>query len=167
MIVTIDPNVRGCGVASFLGGFLQWAVYVKNPLAGTRAYAVDVAMGEAVRRAVAERGAFQPELVIIERPRVYPGMPKTDLNDLIDVACVGAACASHFPNVQTVFPSEWKGTLRKQAMLDRIADKLTPNEQQVVQRTNKSDTEDILDGVGIGLWKLGRLNTKVFPGAER
>lgn len=166
MILTIDPNVRGCGVSAFEYGQLQWAVYVKNPLAGTRQYAVDVAMGEAVRSEVAGRYPFQPKLVIIERPRIYPGMPDTDLNDLIDVACVGTACATHFSKVKTVFPSEWKGQVPKKTMLARIAGKLTPEEELVVQKTNKSDTEDILDSVGIGLWHFGRLSINHYPGAE-
>jgi hypothetical protein len=166
VIITVDPNVRGCGVSGFLKGILQWAVYVKNPLAGTRQYAVDVAMGEAVREAVSQRYPFQPSVVVIERPRIYPGMPDTDLNDLIDVVGVGSACATHFSKVQTVFPSEWKGQVPKKTMLARIAGKLTPEETLVVQQTNKSDTEDILDSAGIGLWFLGRLNINKYPGAE-
>jgi hypothetical protein len=110
VIITVDPNVRGCGVSGFLKGILQWAVYVKNPLAGTRQYAVDVAMGEAVREAVSQRYPFQPSVVIIERPRIYPGMPDTDLNDLIDVGGVGSACATHFSKVQTVFPERVEGS---------------------------------------------------------
>jgi hypothetical protein len=166
VIITVDPNVRGCGVSGFLKGILQWAVYVKNPLAGTRQYAVDVSMAEALKAAVSDRSPFMPDLVIIERPRVYPGMPQTDLNDLIDVACVGAACATYFSKVQTVFPSEWKGQVPKKTMLARIASKLTEAETLVVQKTNKSDTEDILDSVGIGLWNFGRLNINKYPGAE-
>jgi hypothetical protein len=168
-MITIDPNLRGCGVAHWERGVLVDAVYVKNPASG-RGYEAFVALGRAVGEYV--RGCIYIEnkdLLIIEHPRVYPGMPKTDLNDLLDVCGVGAAVAQQLDGlpIQTVFPSEWKGTMKKQAMLERIASKLTPGELSVVQQTNKSDTEDILDAVGIGLWKLGRLSTKVFPGAER
>lgn len=177
MLITVDPNVRGCGVAAWERGTLPllWASYVKNPhgdLKG-RAYFRDTALGQAVWRHIIERK--HPHMPvsqikgIIERPRVYPGMPKTDLNDLIDVATVGAACAAYFADAggaDTVFPSEWKGQLAKKAMLERIWSKLSDAERAVVQKTNKSDTEDILDAVGIGLWHFGRLSVKVYPGAE-
>lgn len=177
-MITIDPNLRGCGVACWSGDKLQFAAYVKNPTVSGRGYAAFVSMAVAVGEYLVDRVLYENRApVIIEHPRVYPGMPKTDLNDLLDVCGVGAAVAHRlegfgvngygYVEVKTVFPSEWKGTMKKQAMLDRIAEKLTPDEVMVVQRTNKSDTEDILDGVGIGLWKLGRLSTKVFPGAER
>lgn len=165
-MITIDPNLRGCGVAEWHHGKLVKAIYVKNPASG-RGYNAHVALGRAVWQALNGNPLTDAPPCIIEHPRVYPGMPKTDLNDLLDVVAVGAAVAGLFQDAQTVFPSEWKGTMKKQAMLERIASKLTPGELSMVQKTNKSDTEDILDAVGIGLWKLGRLSTKVFPGAER
>ena len=98
-------------------------------------------------------------------------MPKTDLNDLLDVVAVGAAVvtavAEKYPfiDVKTVFPSEWKGNMPKRAMLERIQSKLSKTDESNVAWTNKSDNEDILDAIGIGLWHFGRLNTKLFPGA--
>lgn len=174
-MITIDPNLRGCGVAVWSGNALQLAAYVKNPSTG-RGYAAFVSMAVAVGEYLMDRVLYEDRApVIVEHPRVYPGMPKTDLNDLLDVTGVGAAVShrlkgfgitgSGYVLVQTVFPSEWKGTMKKAAMLDRIREKLTDTERAVVQKTNKSDTEDILDAVGIGLWKLGRLSTKVYPGA--
>lgn len=176
MLITIDPNVRGCGVAAWnkATGTLLWATYVKNPYDDlkTRAYFRDTALAEAVWRYILDhRSTVTASEIsaIIERPRVYPGMPQTDLNDLIDVATVGAACAAYSADAggaATVFPSEWKGQLAKKAMLDRILGKLSPEELKTVLKTNKSDTEDILDAIGIGLWHFGRLNVKVYPGAE-
>lgn len=185
-MITIDPNLRGCGVACWSRGVLQSATYVKNPRETGRGYyefsilaqcVVAHVINEEGRLRQISRPSIHEGPVIIEMPRVYPGMPKVDLNDLLDVCGVGSAVAAELARMsthrgldctlQTVFPSEWKGTLKKQAMLERIASKLTQEEAPRVQRTNKSDTEDILDGVGIGLWKLGRLNTKVYPGAER
>jgi hypothetical protein len=168
-MITIDPNLRGCGVALWEKDKLVEAVYVKNPVSST-GYGAFVSLGTAVGEFLLGRVFLEnKDLLIIEHPRVYPGMPNIDLNDLMAVCGVGAAVAQRLSDLklQTVFPSEWKGTMKKQAMLERIASKLTPGEQLVVQKTNKSDTEDILDSVGIGLWKLGRLSTKVFPGAEQ
>jgi hypothetical protein len=167
-MITIDPNLRGCGVAEWYRGQLVFAIYVKNPEPG-RGYSAHTALGRAVRGALDVPEALVTELeapVVIEHPRVYPGMPQVDLNDLLDVVAVGATVAASFRcEVQTVFPSEWKGTMKKAAMLDRIWSKLSADEKLVVQKTNKSDSADILDAIGIGLWKLGRLSTKVYPGA--
>lgn len=162
-MITIDPNLRGCGVAHWRNGVLIRAEYVKNPCESGRGYEAFVALAVAVGQS-----ADTSKQVLIEHPRVYPGTPKTDLNDLLDVCGVGAAVAlalRNFGPVQTVFPSEWKGTMKKAAMLDRIREKLTDVESAVVQKTNKSDTEDVLDAIGIGLWKLGRLNRVTYPGA--
>lgn len=171
MLITIDPNVRGCGVAGWAkaDGTFLWAAYVKNPYLKPkeRSYARDSALAEEVYRHCVVGGMDDKTVLIIERPRVYPGMPQTDLNDLIDVATVGAAVAAYgMAPMLTVFPSEWKGQVPKKTMLSRIWEKLTPEERLVVQKTNKSDTEDILDAIGIGLWHFGRLNITKYPGAE-
>lgn len=165
-MICIDPGLRGIGMAIFSENELHRAEYVKNPHNG-RGYAAHSALAHQIHIYQAYRNLFSEAL--IELPQVYPGMPKTDLNDLIDVAGVGAACAyvlaEYYGFVKSVFPREWKGSVDKQVMLKRIWSKLTPGEQAVVQKTNKSDTEDILDAIGIGLWRLNRLNTKNYPGA--
>lgn len=172
-IICVDPGLRGCGVASFLTKAyekdeegLECAFYVKNSVDG-RGYAAHTALGAAVVKDIFKTvGPYGA--VIIEHPVIYPKATNKDLNDLIDVVAVGAAVASWVPGIivpETVFPSQWKGTVQKQVMLRRIKAALSPREMAVVQETNKSDTEDILDAIGIGLWKLGRLNKKVYPGA--
>lgn len=162
-MICIDPGLRGVGMAVFRGKELWVAQYVKNPAPG-RGYAAHRALAKGFRTYCVT--SFDGPL-IIEHPRVYPGMPKTDLNDLLDVVGVGSAIASILvlEDVQTVFPSEWKGNLKKQAMLERIRSKLSPDELGRCEFTNKSDNEDLLDAVGIGLWKLGRLNRTTYPGA--
>lgn len=173
-MITIDPNLRGCGVALWDEQFpvLRAAAYVENPVQAGRGYECHVPLALAVNDWVGKVRGFRYGKCIVEMPRVYPGMPKTDLNDLLDVAGVGGAVSaalSHAPSdvhIVHVFPSEWKGNMPKQDMLKRIRSKLSGEEILQVQKTNKSDTEDILDAIGIGLWRLGRLNARVFPGAE-
>jgi hypothetical protein len=176
-MITIDPNLRGCGVAIWRDSTLIRAEYVKNPDEKGRGYAAYVSLAVAVGNFLRDAVLFELRTpVIIEMPVVYPGMPDKDLNDLLDVVGVGAAVAHRLEGfgvtkdgyvpVQHVFPAQWKGNLKKEKMLIRIAGKLSLQEAASMQRTNKSDTEDILDGIGIGLWKLNRLNTKVYPGAE-
>ena len=161
-MITIDPNLRGCGVALWVGDTLKRAFYVKNPVVTGRGYKVGTALARNVVHHI-ELAVASRFMMIVEMPRVYPGMPQTDLNDLLDVMGVGAAVAAlHSSQVEHVFPSDWKGNVKKQLMLERIWSKLSDAEKAVVQKTNKSDTEDILDAVGIGLFKLNRLTTRKF-----
>lgn len=161
-MICIDPGLRGVGLAVFDEDNLVHAQYVTNPSKG-RGYAAHVALAAALKRTCLDYGLWSPALV--EHPAIYPGMPQVDLNDLLDVVAVGAACSTIFASVTTVMPSEWKGNMPKRKMLERIRSKLTPEEVARVEWTNKSDNEDVLDAIGIGLWKLGRLNSKVYPGA--
>lgn len=158
-MLCVDPGLRGCGVAEFENEKLVKAGYVKNPVGG-RGYVAHAAMGEAVHEMF---DYWLYDLVLIEHPRIYPGsqQQKGDLNDIVDVAAVGAAVATCFVSVvSTVFPSDWKGQVPKQKMLARIKAAILPEELHRVQQTNKSDTEDILDAIGIGFWKLGRINAR-------
>ena len=166
-MICIDPGLRGCGVAFFLEDKLRWAFYVHNPVEHGRGYAAHRALASAVRGAVAAiPNAYHLGAWLIEHPVVYPGMPKTDPNDLLDVVAVGAAVAALAPGaVITVIPSEWKGQVKKSTMLGRITGKLKPEELDAIQKANKSDMEDVVDAIGIGLWKLNRLNVKTYPGA--
>lgn len=156
-MITIDPNLRGCGVAVWVGGTLTRARYVKNPVGG-RGYASYASLASAVWWETGYDNAW------IEMPRAYGSVhQKGDPNDLLDVMGVGAALAGASRNtVEHVFPSDWKGQVPKDVMLKRIWDSLRDDERAVVQKTNKADTEDILDAVGIGLWKLGRLNKRSY-----
>lgn len=169
MILCVDPNVRGCGIALFDDTKLVSAQYVKHPNFTGRNYISATLLGNAVFVEVFKT-AKKIDLLIIEHPRIYPGMPSKDLNDLIDVANVGSAVntAMHLNSTafQTVFPSEWKGNVEKKVMLERIRSKLSTAELKACRFTNKSDNEDLLDAVGIGLWRAGRLNTKSYPGAS-
>lgn len=160
-MLCVDPGLRGCGVAIFDGARLTTAGYVKNPSAG-RGYSAASALARAIQHRVV---TYHYDIALVEYPRAYGSVhAKGDPNDLLDVAAVGSAVAMLFEpeKIESVFPSDWKGNVKKSIMLVRIAEKLTDEERAVVQKTNKSDTEDILDAIGIGLWKLRRLNARRF-----
>ena len=69
--------------------------------------------------------------------------------------------------VEKVEPREWKGTVDKKIMLARIYDKLSAEELSVIKletkklqqgiRSGRGPGADVLDAIGVGLWKLGRL----------
>jgi hypothetical protein len=162
-VITIDPGVRGAGVAVWEDNKLVLACYVKSTKSG-RGYAVAEELAYNVDLAVKD---FRAKIIVCEYPRFYGSTHQQgDPNDLIDVAVAGSAiCArldSLSSHIESVFPSDWKGQVPKQKMLVRIWEALTEEERAVVQKTNKSDTEDILDAIGIGLHKLNRLNKRVF-----
>ncbi len=142
-MICIDPGVKACGMASFFGSQLQWARYVPVDDLGN-ALVVD-------------------DHLIIEMPRVYPGsgQQKGDLNDLLNLAAVVGRCEALIgypgaPTIQRVFPSEWKGQVPKGIMTARIMSRLTSMERKTIEGAG-AKTHNIIDAVGIGLWKLGRL----------
>lgn len=170
MILCIDPNLRGCGCALFdEHGELMSASYVKNHDDKGRGYAAHVNVAYQVLSFCKDRAV---DVAYIEFPRVYPGEKHIDLNDLLDVAGVGAAVSAALCKpgqvryLTHVFPSQWKGNVQKSIMLRRIQNRLTPEESKRCGWTNKSDNEDMLDAIGIGLWHFKRLNKRTYPGAS-
>lgn len=118
------------------------------------------------------------DTVVIEIPKVYDAQrQKGDQRDIRDLAMAagGLAVAARFANgvpgertqVQLVEPREWKGTVDKKVMLARIWEKLSDEEKKAIRLQEKLITQgirhgrgpgaDVLDAIGIGLWKLGRL----------
>ena len=172
-LVAVDPGLRGCGVALFKGGTLLRAAYVKNNAEG-RGYNAHVGAANAVRLWLYPTPMIDE--LVIEFPRVYPGsaQQKGDLNDLLDVAGVGAAISaavrlSEMPvgsRVEHVFPSDWKGNVPKETMTERIRRSLTDEERRAIEKCPASLMHNTLDACGIGLYKLGRLNKKVYPHAD-
>lgn len=162
-LVTVDPGLRGCGVAVFNKGVLLEAQYVKNPNEKDRGPVAHKFMSYAVHKVV--MGAMQYTIYAVEFPRVYPGLSDIDLNDLLDVAGVASAFLNH-PYIPTtdcrfVYPSEWKGTIKKKIMTERIQNALTESERGLIKSVGSKD-HNTIDAVGIGLHFLGRLNKKVY-----
>lgn len=173
MLLCIDPGLRGCGVALFHGREVLVADYVKGDLEESHYFAHSILASRVRFWAETHAGAYKEcfSHIIIEHPRIYPGVSEKNPNDLLDVVAVGAACGALLQEIgpfpTTVFPSEWKGTVKKSVMTERIKKALSPEELKRCRFTNKSDDSDMLDAVGIGLWHLGRLNKKVYPGASK
>lgn len=160
-LLCVDPGLRGCGVAEFEGIDLKRAAYVKNPVETGRGYIAHKMMAYEVQ-SWARTAVVLGASAIIEHPRIYPGsaQQKGDLNDLLDVAGVGAAVSVHFMKPVTVFPSDWKGNVPKDMMTERIRRALTDEERARIEKCPASLMHNVLDAIGIGLWKLGRINKK-------
>lgn len=160
-LTCVDPGLRGCGVAEFVGGNLVRAAYVKNPREVGRGYEAHRTMARAVKQWMTPH----VDRLVIELPRVYPGsaQQKGDLNDLLDLAGVGGAIASSCTTeVESVFPADWKGQTPKDVMTERIKRACTPEEKATAEKCAASLAHNLWDSVGIGLYKLSRLNRKVL-----
>lgn len=101
--------------------------------------------------------------LVIEKPQVYRATrSKGDPNDLIELAIlVGRYVERCTGEVTLVSPAEWKGQVTKHIHAHRIIDALSLDELHVMQNaeqiTPKGDRHNMIDAIGLGLWKLGRL----------
>jgi len=103
------------------------------------------------------------DTLVIERPKIYPGArQEVPPDDLITLAIlVGEIKALYrLSGVETeeVLPYAWKGQLPKDISHKRIKKCLNMKENSLVEsvRVSKSNKHNMLDAVGIGLWRLGR-----------
>lgn len=154
MILSVDPGLRGCGVALWDAGRLAQAAYVENPMKTGRGPAAYRAMGDELSKLTV--WGSEPLHVVLELPRVYP-VSKGDPNDLIDLAGVVGAIAGCMADTCSHYePAQWKGQVPKTIMAKRILSKLSKAELDNVQHVGYKD-HNTIDAIGIGLKYLGRL----------
>jgi hypothetical protein len=104
--------------------------------------------------------------VVIEKPQIYDRRQwKGDPNDLIEVAITAGFCSGvlqpYIEHVEYVTPQQWKGQQPKAVNHNQTLVRLAPEELEALNRckarvSKKSKMHNVLDAVGIGLWKLGR-----------
>lgn len=164
-LLSLDPGIRGSGVALFNDGKLVACDYVKNPVKKGNDLEAIRSMALAVGRWTATDNLDVGALVC-EYPQIYgPAFSKGDNNDLLALAGVGSALAALYPDVPvtTVLPREWKGQVPKETMHGRIRGRLDGSEADVWHAAEKRGGalfHNTADAVGIGLWHLGRLAPK-------
>ena len=109
--------------------------------------------------------APNPELVVIEFPRIY--MKSTASTD--DILSLARKCGRYEErytvagaDIEFVRPSDWKGSIAKAVMTKRIEDALTPEERAVVSRYDglSSRRHDMLDALGMGKWWIARAGVR-------
>lgn len=179
-LIAFDPGLHNPALAVFQGGVLVYASRIKVP---SSLKSTKLAMGARCVGVAAE--AFKalqnislegPVTFVTEWPKVYRGSKaKGDPADLLPLAGTGTALATllaqRYPGLEIVtpIPFEWIGNLPKATTGDpresvrgvRIWSRLSESERGKVALSH-----DAIDAIGIGLWKLGRLERRrVFPGA--
>jgi hypothetical protein len=150
-LMTIDPG-NNTGVAEFRNGILLNCGLFK--CIDTRQYTKDL---------FRLMDLAKPDQVVIEIPRIYSmANQKGDPNDLIGLAkqvgiCIAAA--SPFCLVEEIYPQQWKGQRPKKVDNKYVESLLhKPIETDILGclKVTKDERHNILDAIGIGLWKLGR-----------
>lgn len=169
-LLAVDPGIRGCGVAWFHDSVLTGAAYVKSPCIVDNLANAAVAMANEVVGRINVRGVDE---LVVEWPRIYAsriraGVSKEDPNDLLALAGVDAAIAMALGCVaHSVYPSDWKGQLKKDPCKARVVSRLWPHEMQAAESGAKAagaKSHNMWDAIGIGLHHLGRFERKrVIP----
>lgn len=101
-------------------------------------------------------------LVVIEAPRWYPH-DHSDVNDLLDLSVYVGELKRFYEAmgcvVELVWPRTWKGNVPKKITNRRTVAALSPGELELLPRRPRAKDHDhnMIDAVGLGLWKLGRL----------
>lgn len=138
-MITVDPGVNGSGIASWNSeGKLECVSYT-TPRLGD---------------------GFFTDHLIVEVPQIYAGhKARGNPNDLVAVAFEAGRIAGLANTYEKVSPRQWKGTIKKEVMLRRILSKLADEELAIIKGLGlpPSKEHNVIDSVGIGLWKLGRL----------
>lgn len=175
MILSIDPGIRGCGVAVFSDRYqelsvLLYAAYVKNEMAEGSGPGACAKMAGSVRRQLGERcdlGIQHYSALVLEWPQVYTDKRqwKGDPNDLLPLAGVDAAITALMnTNTKHYLPREWKGQAPKEVIATRALSRLSEGEKAAIQKTTKSLIHNVYDAVALGLYHLGRLDAeRVIP----
>jgi len=95
---------------------------------------------------------------LIEFPEIYTQTPNP--NDIIKLASACGAYTSILQrkgfDVEWVKPKEWKGTVPKNIMLNRIVAKIHEDEYNNII---KPKDHNVIDAIGVGLWKIKRKTT--------
>jgi hypothetical protein len=145
-LMTVDP-----------GKNLGWAMFEDGRLIETgliEAHSLADTVFELV--GVCER--HRPAEAVIEIPQVYQQrLWKGDQNDLVDVAVIAGAAAATliaYAEPQLIRPHGWKGN-RPKAIDNRHTFSLLDDEEKS-KIPSGAKRHNVLDAVGMGLWKLGR-----------
>ncbi len=164
-LIAIDPGKHGCGIAVFHDGHLVACDFIE----GNRAEIV-----EKGHHVGFDHVHMHGVLVVLEKPVVYDRKNwEGDPNDLIEITLTGALLAAavhidgHKYEFEAVTPQQWKGQTPKEIMNKRVWKFLHTDDasdhyelQRALdgrRRTTGGKWHNVLDAIGIGLWRLKRL----------
>lgn len=172
-VVTLDPGVRGCGLAVWDSGALVTAVYLPSPERVKVRGACAIAMAQALALWLMDHTWC--EAVVewpVQRNTAALRARRSDVSDLLGVASACALVLSLSGPVHTPTPEEWKGGVPKHIHTARViggalaADRLprvkgyrssAPGQLSAldldrIEWTKRRDlNHNIVDAIGIGV----------------
>jgi len=160
-VLAVDPGKNLAGVALFKDGILSAATLIR----AKEPYLVAEGVYEFfTEEAVADPGmSMDVDRLVTEGQQIYQ-RSQADPNDMLPLAqVVGGVHALLLAKDRFIpMPREWKGTLPKEVFSQRILSRLTTEELGVLDAVQapKSLMHNVVDGVGLGLWVLGRMDKK-------
>lgn len=102
-----------------------------------------------------ERTAYE---TVIEMPRVYGGRStRGDTQDLLNLSYQVGRFSMLAGYTTLVHPQTWKGQLPKDVCARRVLSRLAEEERARIPKLAKSRLHNVLDAIGIGMWRLGRM----------
>lgn len=157
VLVSVDPGLRGSGVAVWRDRVLVAAAYVRSPEKKVRGPQAWCAMADSVAFYVKP---FTVDTLVIEVPQVYRATVFNGVNpaNLIEVAGVDGAIAQAVQAVNRYpyLPREWKRQDDKADTQHKIEAELSDGEKAAIEPCAESLIHNVYDGIGIGLWHLRR-----------
>lgn len=163
LIVSVDPGLHGCGFALFVGGKLEHAEYTGGLGGQIHTLLEPVEPVEDIVREIVTGLDRKIDLAIVERPVVRDTAKQIgEQGSIIRLAMVAGALLDRMSTYARaaldLTPEAWKGQVKKDVMCRRIEKKLEPGERKVVQLPKAAKLQhNVWDGIGLGLWRLGRI----------
>lgn len=103
----------------------------------------------------------KPDVLVIEKPRIYPMRNmKGDPNDIVTLAVTMGRLLErhHCSRVHQPHPQQWKGQITKDAHHAKIFSALRPAEQEIAalagKGLSKKAVSDMMDAIGLGQWAI-------------
>lgn len=156
-IIAVDPGLRACGVAITRHSRLVKAWLSKNPEKKDDGAVAWRQMCRQVLREIIDLSlGYHFDLLVVERQYMPMNRNPYALTGLTAIAG-GLVCSIVAEEVQSVWPSVWKGKMDGQQRVEMILQALTVEERRCADGLDKKTTaHNVLDAIGIALWASGR-----------
>ncbi len=146
-VVSCDPDTKKPSYAYFVGGGLQSVCMTASPRQAPP-YPRETLL------------VIEAQFLSLVGKKIGPGQyQQIRAEDILNLAWAAGECSMHFDTAQRVSPATWKGSVSKEIHHEWVHAVLSDQEKFAcgIGKRSKTQLREILDAVGIGLWKLGRL----------
>jgi len=166
LLVSIDPGVHMAGVAIWRDGKLVTARLLHEKDGNVAEQLTDLVQKQRARICIpGQPYPWEDVELAIEVPQTYDRQHSKGAPE--DIERLNSAANTYTDAITKLgckecaryYPKDWKGQVPKDVMIRRIKGRLKPEEKTKIVSAG-SLTHNIMDGVGIGLKRLGRLEAR-------